>query len=728
MDLSGKDEIAAAPARAGPSNHVFGRIAILSAILLLAVYTAFAVIRIKHDAQLLGAERVQALAVLRGGALAARDVLKREVGQPIDAARTGLAAAGDNAAVAVLTESGLKALAGSALPVDWPMLLSAARASRQEVWQGESGEAHPVLAVVAVTDTPGGRRWIVAVGNKPPAAQEGRVDALLWLLAPLGAAVLLGLLLVTQSRQAETAQQAFLDSEQRFRLAVEAARCGIWEWDLSYDQVSMSDLTGVMLGFKAGGVVDGVAVLNQVWEEDRDKVRTALGAATAYGGFDVSFRTRDPKGGRPVWVDARGQAFGGGPEGFSRIVGVAVDVSEERHAQARAQVAEALLRDAIESVPEAFVLWDSHGRLIMTNRNYATFFALDPAQLRPGAPRDQVTRLAAGAIRREGAPGAVRETEMVDGRWLQISERPTVEGGVVMTAADITTLKTQEEGRRLNEEELQRVVTNLELSQGQLSELARKYESEKVRAESANRAKSEFLANMSHELRTPLNAINGFSEIMIGEMYGPLGDRRYQDYARDIHASGQHLLALINDILDMSKIEAGKMTLRFEPMDLAEVTEDAVRLMRNRAEASGIALNARFPDPLPEVDADYRAIKQILLNLLSNAVKFTPRGGDIVIEAQELRGVLAPRIRITVRDTGIGIAAHDLTRLAQPFEQVENLHSKTTQGTGLGLALTRALVDLHGGDLEIVSTPGEGTAVSFSVPLSHATAGKTVAA
>jgi two-component system cell cycle sensor histidine kinase PleC len=285
-----------------------------------------------------------------------------------------------------------------------------------------------------------------------------------------------------------------------------------------------------------------------------------------------------------------------------------------------------------------------------------------------------------------------------------------------MTAADITAVKLQEEARRLNEEQLQNAVAGLERSQEQLAELARKYEAEKVRAEGANRAKSEFLANMSHELRTPLNAINGFSEIMVAEMYGPMGDARYKDYANDIHNSGQHLLALINDILDMSKIEAGKMNLKFEPISLEDVTEDAVRLVRNRAEAAGLDLGIEFPH-LPEVEGDYRAIKQVLLNLLSNAIKFTPRGGRVTVRAEPRRDVLGERIRVSVTDTGIGISRDDLARLAQPFEQVESQHSKTTQGTGLGLALTKSLVELHEGSLEMDSAPGEGTTVSFSLPI-----------
>jgi two-component system cell cycle sensor histidine kinase PleC len=542
----------------------------------------------------------------------------------------------------------------------------------------------------------------------------------LWLLAPLVVTFGLGLLLLSESRRVERAHAAYNDSEQRFRLAVEAARCGIWEWDLTTDRIFMSDVTAALFSWR-GGVVDGQQVLDRVSPSHRDGLRDALRSAAVYGGFDVSFRVPSLTGGRPVWIDARGQGFGDSPEGgYARIIGVALDVTEERMAQNRAQSAEIRLRDAIESVSEAFVLWDRNGRLVMCNRNYRSFFRLDPQVLKPGAAREQVERSALAAVRQEfaalGDRAGVREAELVDGRWVQISERPTAEGGLVVTAADITAVKAQEEARRLNEEALRKAVANLERSQEQLSELARKYEAEKVRAEAANQAKSEFLANMSHELRTPLNAINGFSEIMFAEMYGPLGDRRYRDYARDILNSGQHLLALINDILDMSKIEAGKMSLRFEPMSIAEVVDDAARLMRNRAESAGLVLRLELGD-LPEVEADYRAVKQVLLNLLSNAVKFTPRGGRITVVAERSDHPLGERVRIGVRDTGIGISAEDLVRLARPFEQIESQQAKTQQGTGLGLALTNSLVEMHGGLFELRSAPGQGTTAAFSLPV-----------
>ncbi len=234
---------------------------------------------------------------------------------------------------------------------------------------------------------------------------------------------------------------------------------------------------------------------------------------------------------------------------------------------------------------------------------------------------------------------------------------------------------------------------------------------------------------MSHELRTPLNAVNGFSDMMVNEMFGPLGDRRYKEYAQDILASGQHLLALINDILDMSKIEAGKMTLNFQLIDMAEVVDDAVRLMRNRAETASLRLTAAVAPGLPDIEGDDRAIKQVLLNLLSNAIKFTPAGGRVDIKVWAMDADAGPpSLCVSVSDTGVGIAKADIGRLGRPFEQVETQHAKTQQGTGLGLALTRSLVELHGGRFELESDTGQGVTASFTLPLYRARKPKAAAA
>jgi cell cycle sensor histidine kinase DivJ len=231
-------------------------------------------------------------------------------------------------------------------------------------------------------------------------------------------------------------------------------------------------------------------------------------------------------------------------------------------------------------------------------------------------------------------------------------------------------------------------------------------------AEGANRAKSSFLANMSHELRTPLNAIIGFSEVMTHEMFGPVGSPKYLEYSRLIHESGNHLLELINSVLDMSKIEAGKLDLFEEIFDLADVAESAVRFVKLQAERGGVALRLQIAPGAATIFADRRAVKQMLINLLTNAVKFTPRGGDVRVKAaRDERG-----IEISVSDSGVGIAPKDLERLGKPFEQAETEHARAKEGTGLGLALVKAFATMHGGEAIIESTLGEGTTVRVRLP------------
>ncbi|MDI7775359.1 PAS domain-containing sensor histidine kinase [Asticcacaulis sp. EMRT-3] len=539
---------------------------------------------------------------------------------------------------------------------------------------------------------------------------------------PLLIGMLFGLLLFLQARKSRDDTLQFQANEQRYKLAVESARCGIWDWDLDQNLVYMSDVTGAMFGWGGSGVATTDEVLQRIAPEHRSDVVNALDAARRKGAFDVSFRVTRPDA-QSLWVDARGQSVSGSADGgFTRLSGVALDVSEERIAQLRAQRAEARLRDAINSVSDAFVLWDRKGRLLMWNATFGDTFNIDARFLKPGTTRDLIDQVMQIAIRRQQPAQDEREgvieAELNNGRWIQISESRTAEGGRVLTGADITAVKLQEEKSRENEEMLQGLVEKLEQSRHQQTVLARNYEIEKLRAEAANHAKSEFLANMSHELRTPLNAINGFSEIMASEMFGPLGHDRYREYAGDILSSGQHLLSLINDILDMSKIEAGKLTLRLEPVLVDEVVEDTLRLVRQRAEKAGLRIRVHLPQ-LPEISADFRALKQILLNLLTNAVKFTPHGGTITISAV----ATDENVHIRVADTGIGIAEKDLERLARPFEQIENQFSKTREGTGLGLALTKSLIEMHHGRFEVDSVLGQGTTAQIILPIHQASQG-----
>jgi cell cycle sensor histidine kinase DivJ len=231
-------------------------------------------------------------------------------------------------------------------------------------------------------------------------------------------------------------------------------------------------------------------------------------------------------------------------------------------------------------------------------------------------------------------------------------------------------------------------------------------------AMSASRAKSAFLANMSHELRTPLNAIIGFSELMEREIFGPLGNARYQEYARLIHDSGGHLLELINGVLDMSKIEAGKFELYEEIFPLDEVAQAALRFVHLAAERGGVALSSEIAPGTRQIFADKRAVKQILVNLLSNGVKFTPRGGRVVLSARRLE----KGVEIAVRDTGTGISRADLEKLGKPFEQAEGAMTRGKEGTGLGLALVKSLAAMHGGEAVLESELGVGTIVRIRLP------------
>ena len=239
----------------------------------------------------------------------------------------------------------------------------------------------------------------------------------------------------------------------------------------------------------------------------------------------------------------------------------------------------------------------------------------------------------------------------------------------------------------------------------------------KETAENSSRLKSEFLANMSHELRTPLNAIIGFSDVIGKEVFGP-GLPRYREYAHDIGGAGRHLLSLINDILDISKAEAGKLELRFEPTDLGELVQECTQLMRERAAQQDLRLSLSIA-ALPPLLIDRLRIKQVLLNLLSNAIKFTPEGGAVSIKAD--RDAVG-RVIVCVRDTGIGIAEESIPLAFEPFRQIDSTLSRKYEGTGLGLSLVKTLVELHQGEVRIESTPGEGTAVFVTFPAARALA------
>lgn len=527
----------------------------------------------------------------------------------------------------------------------------------------------------------------------------------------------------SQAARAREADDLSGQIQRRIDMALARGRCGLWDWDMARGRIYWSRSMYEMLGYEAQDAVlpfgDVAAIIN---EEDGDLYSIAEQAAAGdISHVDRVFRMRHADGSW-VWMRVRAEIAS---EGDLHLVGIAFDVSEQHRFAQQTAEADMRIREAIENISEAFVLWDANNRLVMANSKFSEYAGLPVWTLKPGVPRNEVDahtrpftfeRRMANEHNRAG--GQTFERQLSDGRWLQVNERRTQDGGMVSIGTDITQLKLHQERLVDSERRLMATVHDLSIARKgerdrvrELSELARKYSLEKERAEAANRAKSEFLANMSHELRTPLNAIIGFSEMIQAGTFGPLGSDRYEEYINDIHTSGNFLLNVINDILDMSKIEAGHFSLDREEIDLCPLINETVRIISLQAEEKNIAVETRIEDAM-ELYADRRAIKQVLINLLSNAVKFTSYGGRITVRARKTGAALF----MSIQDTGVGIPKSALRKIGQPFEQVENQFTKTHTGSGLGLAISRSLAELHGGWLRIRSTERVGTVVSVCIP------------
>jgi len=569
-------------------------------------------------------------------------------------------------------------------------------------------------------------------------AMQRQVDVLsIWRsgvmkLTALFAVTLLVLMLLAgafhwQAGKAFEADEMLGHATGRLDKALEGGECGLWDWNLMGDKIfwskSMYDILGMVPKGEYLTFREFAARLHPEDARVDELVDQLLRGQRKE--FDQEFRMRHEKG-FYIWLRARAALAKGRASDDPHLVGIVFDISRQKRLDAMNRAAEMRLKDAVENISEAFVLWDTESKLVLCNSKYQQFHSLPPEVCEPGTPYAIVTSAAKEPVvqqfvagERDASSGArSMEVQLSDGRWLQINERRTKDGGFVSVGTDISALKRQEGHLLESERNLMVTVRDLQkerqLAEEQsqrLAELADKYASEKTRAEAANRSKSEFLANMSHELRTPLNAVIGFSEIMSQQIFGPLGSAKYTEYASDIRKSGQFLLDVINDILDMSKIEAGKIDLEVSDVELSGVIDEVLRLVGSRANESRLAIE-RDIKGIPAFRGDRRALKQVFINLMANAVKFTPEGGKVKITATHDREI----VRVQIIDTGIGIPQRDIDKLGRPFEQVENQFTKSKGGSGLGLAISKSLVDLHGGKLTIASKEGRGTTVTVDLP------------
>ena len=547
------------------------------------------------------------------------------------------------------------------------------------------------------------------------------------LLATTGFVVLiLGFAFYWQATRAREADIINDTVRGRVDTALNRGRCGLWDWDLARGRVFWTHSMYEMLGLPQKdelltfGEVDAL-----VHKDDIDLYQLANRLADGkLQSIDHAFRMRHAQG-RWLWLRVRCELTRQEGDVGPHLIGIAVDITEQKNLVERTMAADLRLRDAIETIPEAFVLWDAENRLVLCNSNFQELHQLPDEAVVAGTSYETIVAtgrkpLIRATVAHDSEPRGARtfEAQLEDGRWMHISERRTKDGGYVSVGTDITKLKQHEQKLIEGEKRQRATIIDLRKSQqtlerqtAELADLAEKYAEEKTRAEEANAAKSKFLANMSHELRTPLNAIIGFSEIMESEMFGPLGADKYIEYSRDIRESGEYLLDVINDILDMSKIEAGGIRLSPELVELDSLLADCIRVVSTRASEKRLAIMAEVETGI-HLNADRRALKQIALNLLSNAVKFTPDGGAVTVQGR-LRG---GAVIIGITDNGIGIARQALQKLGRPFEQVESQLTKRHQGSGLGLAIAKSLVELHGGAMRIRSRLGRGTLVMVRLP------------
>jgi two-component system, cell cycle sensor histidine kinase PleC len=590
------------------------------------------------------------------------------------------------------------------------------------------GDGTPALAIIRKLPPPFGR--LAAIQPQSSVLIDWRAASSrhkLLLAATVAVLLIIVAAAFRQARRRRAAEETNRRIKSRLATALSRGRCGLWDWDIEQARLYWSDSMHEMLGREVErGSLTIAELAELIHPDDRDLLKVATTVAS--GGTtsaDREFRIRHASGAW-IWMRARAQAIVDPETKRMHLVGIAVDVSEQKALAQATEAADRRLRDAIDATSEAFVLWDKHNRLVACNANFLEFHGLKSEDAPAGAAYDAVmSRARQSAPRLEQAPheslaarACAYEARLADGRWLQINERRTKDGGFVSVGTDITQLKRNEENLLLSERRLQATVAELtrsrqalEMQKQELAALAEQYHFQKSEAEAANLAKSEFLANMSHELRTPLNAIVGFSELMLEQPFGELGSSKYLEYCRDIHKSGAQLEAMVADILEMSRLERREPQLSLGRVDLSKVVDDAAGAWRQRALEKGVTFFCEIEDALL-CAGDHAAIVKILGVLLSNSLKFTAPGGDVRLRARKR----FETIWICVADNGQGVEREALAKIGTPFLQSRAVIENGMKGSGLGLAIAHALVELLGGGLRLRSRVGVGTLALFRLP------------
>lgn len=526
---------------------------------------------------------------------------------------------------------------------------------------------------------------------------------------------------------------------ERFRLAVEGSGDGIWDWNLESDEFYLSTRHKELFGYSGedlcGGVEEWMALIHP---EDLPAHYAAMKAHIngEQEQYTTEVRVLRKEGGWS-WAIVRGRGVRDLNGRVCRIAGTTSDITERKvvefagiDAELRARRAQNRLVDAINVSADGFALFDAEDRMEKSNSKLATAFGEGASDLHEGLRYAEIIATLAETIvladeNDTPANWFQRQLEYHDkpegsvviqtsaGRWYNLTERKTNDNGTVLLLSDVTAMKLVEQDLQNRLMDLQAAKLVSDRQSEQLQSLAEQFAAAKEEADAASRTKSEFLANMSHELRTPLNAVMGFSEVIKNELFGPVGVAQYKQYADDIYDSGAHLLAIINDILDLSKVEAGKFDLNETEVQVPELCRSVIHIVKGRADEAGIMLIKSLPENPPYLVADPRSLKQMLLNLVSNAIKFTSAGGtvDLVATIGDDGG-----FRFDIRDTGCGIAPEHFETVLSPFGQVDTAHARDHQGTGLGLPLVKAFIEMHGGRMEIESELDEGTTVSLFFP------------